>query len=185
MTNQLQEYVLDLLPPEERAGLERAAARDETLRLALRQEREVGRLVRATLQETTAPAYGRIPQLMPAVPRQRPYPWPSLTWQRSVAALALVLVLFLGSAGLYQSRQAGMTNATPTLMAATATLTQEPTATLAQLGAVDGNRLSVISNQCSLFSGPCSVAGTVVAQPAPEIQATPALPTVRLPITSN
>jgi hypothetical protein len=180
-TNQLQEYVLNLLPPAEREAVEQKAVRDEALRLALHQEREVGRLVRTTLQETTAPAYGRIPQLMPAIPRQRPYLWPGLTWQRSVAALALVLVLFLGSAGLYQSRQAAITNATPTMMAATATFIHEPTATLAQLG-------SVSSNQFSVFSNPKSetLAGTAVAQSAPlEIQATPAPPTARPPITSN
>lgn len=180
-TNHLQEYVLNLLPPVEREAVEQEAARDEALRLALRQEREVGRLVRTTLQETTAPAYGRIPQLMPAIPRQRPYPWPSLTWQRSVAALALVLVLFLGSAGLYQSRQAASANATPTMMAATATFIHEPTVTLAQPGSVNGNQFSIFSNLKSE-----TLAGTAVAQFAPpDIQATPAPPTARPPITSN
>ncbi|HFE66698.1 MAG TPA: hypothetical protein ENJ93_05495 [Chloroflexi bacterium] len=169
MNNQLQDYVLDLLSPTEQAAVEQEAAQDKALRQALRQEREIGHLVRTTLQETTAPAYGRIPQLMPAIPRQRPHPWRTLTWQRSVAALAMVLLLFLGSVGLYQSRQAAITNATPTLMAATATLTQEPTATLAQLDSEEA-----------------LLPGTAVAQSAPlDIQATPAPPTARPPITSN
>ncbi len=168
-TNQLQEYVLDLLPPVEREAVEQEAAQDEALRLILRRERKVGRLVRTTLQETTAPASGRIPQLMPAVPRQRPYPWRGLTWQRSVAALSLILVIFLGSAGLYQSRQAAITSATPTLMAVTATFTREPTATLAQLEIEEA-----------------LPPGTAVAQSALlEIQATPAPPTTRPPLTSN
>ena len=178
MNNQLQNYVLDLLSPTERKAVEREAARDEAVRLALRREREVERLVRETLQQATTPTYGRIPQLMPPIPRQRPYPWRVYTWQRSVAALALVLVLFLGAAGLYQSRQAAVTHATPTLAAVTATLTQEPTATLAQLGTVS-------RGQCSVFSVQCSATGTAAAQPAPAIQATPVPPPARPPIMSN
>lgn len=182
MNNQLQEYVLDLLTVEERTAVEREAARNETLRQALHREREVGRLVRHTLQETTAPAYGRLPQLMPAVPDRQRYFWPRPSWQRAAAALALVLVLFVGAFSLYQSQQAAITPAAPTLTAVTATFTHEPTATLAALETTN-------HYQTSASGRPLAVGyeqGTAVAQPGlPEIQATPAPPPGRVPIMSN
>ncbi len=126
----LSDYVLDLLPSGKRRQVERHAAECAACRTALQTERQLGSLVRTSLQAATEPGNGRLAHLMPAIPRQ-PARAIWLGRQRQLALVGLLLMLLLGSLGLrYGQGRHGWQPPLPTSVAATAT--NSATATLAQ-----------------------------------------------------
>jgi anti-sigma factor RsiW len=131
----LSDYVLDLLPGGERRQVEQHAAECADCRQALQIERQVGGLVRATLQATTEPGYGRLAQLRPAIPHRHPAQpdfWRQR--QRQLALVGLLLFLLTGALGLrYGNAPQGWQPPLPTHVAITATTTNEATATLAEV----------------------------------------------------
>ncbi|MBK8987812.1 MAG: zf-HC2 domain-containing protein [Chloroflexi bacterium] len=139
----LADYVLDLLPGNERRQVEQHAADCADCRQALHGERQIGGLVRATLHTATEPAYGRLTQLRPAVPQRATQPIRGPQRQRQLALAGLLLVLLLGASGWrYGNARQSWQPPPPTHIAITATTVatttiaattyQEATATLAQ-----------------------------------------------------
>lgn len=130
----ISDYVLDLLPGTERRRVELHAAECATCRQALNSERQLGDLVRRTVQAATETGYGRLPQLMPAIPSHRPAK--ASHWQppqRQLALAGLLLLLLIGTFGLrYGQTRRAWQPPLPTAVVSTATSTA--TATLAEMG---------------------------------------------------
>jgi hypothetical protein len=125
----IPDYVLDLLPAEKRQLVEFHAAGCSACRQAIQRERQVGQAVRDTLFHLPRPAANRLNQLRP--PYQRPRAF--FTAPRQLAAMALMVLLLLGSLGLNQANsRANWPAQSPTVLVATetATATTAPTSTL-------------------------------------------------------
>ena len=65
----------------------------------------------------------------PAFQQKRPFAFFSSGWAQQMVAVAALAIFILGGFSVYQSQQNPIYNSTPTLTAATATFTNEPTAT--------------------------------------------------------
>jgi hypothetical protein len=137
--NEIPDYTLGLLTRQERLWVEQHTAVCGACRQLLHQESEISHLVRATLTIAGQPSTLRLRQLMPAPPRSRSAWLTRHHWPRQLAAAALLLSLIWGTFSLYQQ----FTRSTDPIdqLAATATMTQEPTMTLAT---VDGDRQEAI-----------------------------------------
>jgi len=134
-TNLLQEYVLDLLPPTEKQRLARQIGNDPALLKQVQQERQVGQLVKSTLQQASIIENDRLAQFMPVIPqRKRPF-WPSFA-PRQLAMVAMLFVLLLGGWHWFTSEQSALWSS-PTAVAVTATMTHTPTATQTQITATE------------------------------------------------
>ena len=127
----LQEYVLDLLPPAEKQQLAQDIGYDSALLKQVQQERQVGQLVKSTLQQASAVENGRLAQLMPAIPKQKRPFWNSFA-PRQLAMVAMLFVLLLGGWQWFNSEQSALWSS-PTAVAVTATMTHTPTATETQM----------------------------------------------------
>ncbi len=166
------DYALGLLSPSERRRVERHTMACADCRQALRRETEIGQLVGDTLAIAAQPP-ANLRQFMPTIPQ--PGFWQrfkfALVWQRPLAPVALVVLLVLGSFGLYSSEQRGpWLNPSPTFLAATATMTDEPTMTLTQTRTEETAEIS----QTAVPSIPNP--RQIVATPAPNPTPIAALP---------
>ncbi|HSM56808.1 MAG TPA: zf-HC2 domain-containing protein [Candidatus Sulfomarinibacteraceae bacterium] len=125
----LSDYVLQLLSPVEVQEVERHLAACDECRAVVRHERQVAREVRGALLRATQPAPGRLRQLRPT-PRPPRRPFLSAATLRPVAALAVLMLLFLGALQLDgPSGNGALAHPSQTSLAVTATVT--PTATQA------------------------------------------------------
>ncbi|HEX6385227.1 MAG TPA: zf-HC2 domain-containing protein [Anaerolineae bacterium] len=169
----IADYTLDLLPHWQRQKVEEHAATCRNCRQALQREQQLGRMVRETLHVVAQPSPGRLRQLMPPAPARRSLPFLSLTWQKQLAALCVALILLVSSAGLYTSnRQDDWRDSAPSFIAATATTTSEPTATLARLettGVKGAPGTTVTNDTIPVMMTMDVVAATVVVTPSPEV----------------
>jgi anti-sigma factor RsiW len=155
--NQIPDYILGLLTRQERLWVEQHTAVCNHCRQALHQESEISQLVRATLASAAQPSSLRLRQLMPAPPRSR---WTWLTrhhWPRQLAVATLLLSLIWGTFSLYQQFTGAIVP--PDQLAATATMTQEPTMTLANAGqdrqeAVGGTAVPTLLIEASATPAP-------------------------------
>lgn len=101
--HQITEYVLDLLPAEEKQAAAHHIAGCDQCRQAVQQERELGRLVHSTINSATTAQPGRLQSLMPAIPdRRSPVPAllaPLRRWdtRRQWAIACLLLVAVMGA----------------------------------------------------------------------------------------
>ena len=130
VSQEISDYVLDLLSPADRKQVEEHAAHNPAYKAMLQRERQVEQMVRTTLHETTTPDATRLHQLMPAIPQaKRPFAFFSSGWAQQMVAVAALAIFILGGFSVYQSQQNPVYDSTPTLTAATATFTNEPTAT--------------------------------------------------------
>ncbi len=129
--NLLQEYVLDLLPPTETQQMARQIGHDPALLKQVQQERQVGQLVKSTLQQAGTVGNGRLAQLMPAIPQKRRPFWQSFA-PRQLAMVAMLFVLLLGGWQWFTNEQSALWSS-PTAVAVTATMTHTPTATQTQI----------------------------------------------------
>jgi anti-sigma factor RsiW len=129
----LSDYVLDLLSLSERRKVEQHLAFCPRCRAAVQEERALVRDVRATLVNAADAAPTRLRQLMPEPPQRRTVALEQLFW-RPVAAMALVLVLFIG---LTQWNQpgAGAPFVQPSATTMASTVTHTPTATVTSISA--------------------------------------------------
>jgi anti-sigma factor RsiW len=133
--NLLTEYVLDLLPPAEKQRLAQQIGADPALRAQVQQERQVGQLVKQTVQQAGQVDNARLARLMPAVPRQKRPFWHNPAVQqamRQVAMVAMMFILLLGGWQWFNGSQTAVLSQTPTAIAVTATMTHTPTATQTQ-----------------------------------------------------
>lgn len=132
---QIPDYVLGLLSTNEQLQVERHARLCPDCSLALQQESAVGQLVRSSLAAATQPP-ANLRQFMPSITPKLGL-WEkvgfSLSWRRQLAPLTLILLLFIGSLAFNLLEQRGVwVNPSPTALAVTATLTDEPTSTLTE-----------------------------------------------------
>lgn len=177
----LSDYVLDLLPGGQRRQVELHAAECAACRQALQAERQLGAVVRASLQAATEPGYGRLARLMPAIPKPAAPPVYHRARQRQLALVGLLLLLLLGSLGLrYGQGRQGWQPPLPTIVAATATQTSEATATLAE--AVTSTRV-VETAVSTVFAAPTNPTAAH-ASPTPAPLPTP-LAAARPPLAAN
>jgi anti-sigma factor RsiW len=124
----LSDYALGLLSPDERRSVEQHTHQCPDCETALQAELRLSQTVRTTLQTATHISNGRLQRLMPTVPQPSARRW-RLAGQRQLASVCVLLILFLGSMGMYQARNAPVPAGIPTLLAITATNTQAPTST--------------------------------------------------------
>jgi hypothetical protein len=152
----LSDYVLALLPVGRQQEIATHLAICESCRDWVSTERAMARQIRDVIMATPIPSQRQMRALMPSLPRPRlPVPFMFL---RPVAALGVLLALFLGSLQLQQSA-AGQSphGELPTALAATAT--QLPEA---------GLTATVIQETSSLTLAPVPVAALQPAvTPAP------------------
>lgn len=177
VTHQLPDYTLNLLPRMERQAVERHTAVCPQCRHALQSEREIGQMVRLTLQTATQPANGRLRQIMPPVParKQRGAAW-SGRWQRQLALVGLLVMIVLGGFGLNGRTHNNWGVPSPTSLAATATSTQNATATIARRETIQAKQTGSADNLRA------TAAASPLAQPTIQarIAATPAPQPVRM-----
>ena len=167
-TNLLQEYVLDLLPAAEKEQLTRQMSQDPDLLAAVQQERQVGQLVRQTLQKATAVDNGRLVQLMPAIPQRRRLTRPGFAPRqlgRQLAAVAMLLVLLLGGWQWFNSGQPSLWPSPPTMVAVTATMTHTPAATKTQTMPTETAVANQIDPEPNFVSTPAPLPTPVAAVP--------------------
>ncbi len=94
-TNQLQEYVLDLLPPAAKQQVAQQIAGDPALLAQLQQERQVAQLVKGTLRQTSQIDNGRLAQLMPAMPKRHAKRTWNVALSRQLAMVTMLVLLLL------------------------------------------------------------------------------------------
>ncbi len=168
------DYVLGLLPPDERRRVESHARRCEACRLALQREQALGALVRGAVAEAARPAPGRLAALRPPLPAPRPAAAP--LYRRlaplSLVAAMLVMALLFGAGRFDFGPALYAASDTPTsdTPAHTATYTHTPTATLAEVEAV--GPLGTIRPEGAVAGMAVEDAGETPALPAatPDIQ---------------
>lgn len=132
-TQQLQEYVLDLLPDAEKTQLAQQIAADPSLLPQVQAERRVGQLVKITLQQATSVENGRLVQLMPAIPKRKSLVWLGFGFApRQVAMVAMLFLLVLGGWQWLTGNVPSINSTEATIVAVTATMTHTPTATETQ-----------------------------------------------------
>lgn len=134
VTPQIPDYVLNLSPKMERQAVEQHTAVCGQCQKALRAERELGQMVRFTLQTATQPTNGRLAHLMPAIPTQKQRrSFTMMGWQRQLAVVTMLVMILMGSMGVWNGRSQNIWGVpSPTTLAATATSTKDATATIAQ-----------------------------------------------------
>ena len=160
----LADYVLDLLPGNERRQVEQHAADCADCRQALHGERQIGGLVRATLHTATEPAYGRLTQLRPAVPQRATQPIRGPQRQRQLALAGLLLVLLLGASGWrYGNARQSWQPPLPTHIAITATTTATTTVATTTIAATTYQEAMATLAQATSNR---SMAATAVAAPS-------------------
>ncbi len=137
----LSDYMLDLLPVAERQAVEDHAAVCATCRSALQAERRLAHNVRHTVAALPQPDFGRLMALQPPISYRKtavPAAWRGVIARSGVlslygiqqAAVAFAMAIFLGVGLLgINGLGSGMVEASPVpAIAATTTVTQEPTA---------------------------------------------------------
>jgi anti-sigma factor RsiW len=133
---QLPDYALSLLSPQQLGLIEDHIAHCDGCRKALLKERKVGRLVYSTIHNATQPDSGRLRSLMPVPRASLPAcsPWNRRGWQKQLAPVILILMLAFGVFLTQRTLPAGgsFPGFVGTAYAATATSTNTPTATAVQ-----------------------------------------------------
>jgi anti-sigma factor RsiW len=132
ISNQVSDYVLGLLPSGERQQVELHAAICAECRQAIQRESQIGATIHSSIVSIPQANRRRLQELMPPVPTRRQIRW-RLAWQKQLAPISLGLIVLLGSWGLWQSgRSSAWSRSENNLIVVTATMTDVPTATLAQ-----------------------------------------------------
>lgn len=120
-TDQLTDYVLELLTPTEREQVQKAVQNDDQLQAELAQEAAIGQAVRQTLTQITQPSPIRLKQLRPPIPQKRRwFMWGQMQWATAVAVTSIALFLFV-----WLPQPNTPNNSNDGLIAITATSTQE------------------------------------------------------------
>jgi anti-sigma factor RsiW len=129
--DRLPDYVLGLLSPLEEGQIAGHLAVCASCRQIVQQERQIGLLVAETLNVTARTDAARLRRVMPAPPAQQRRRPALPRWSRQWAPVTAVLMLLLFTI-LLQAPQTR--RALPALLpiTSTATMTNTPTATLAQ-----------------------------------------------------
>ena len=102
----LTEYVLDLLPPAEKQRLAQQIGADPALQAQVQQERQVGQLVKQTVQQAGQADNAQLARLMPAVPRQKRPFWHNPAAQQAMRQVAMAAMMFWWSSSSSSGRMA-------------------------------------------------------------------------------
>ena len=168
----LSDYVLGLLPADDRRRVEQHTRSCDDCEAALRRERQLVSLVRGTLS-AVAPAPGRLEALRPAIAPRLPSRMLFLRLApASLAAFALCVALLLASGSPLGPAMFG-SDGTPALTSSpTSTSTRTPTATLA---AAPDSQAGQPVKRSTLPSGPAPAApaGAPPAAATPIVSAAP------------
>lgn len=124
-SNQISDYLLGLLPAAEQQALESHLAGCPHCRQAVLNQQQFLQTVRTTLAVATRPGTGQLTRLMPPPPLRRR---PQLNlMRRSMAGVALLVVLILGGLNWQLGYNNHWRNPVVTVLAVTAT--HQPTST--------------------------------------------------------
>ena len=152
------DYILDLLPPAEKKMAEQLTQQDPLYRQAVEAERQIGLLVKETLQALPMPTPAQLQRLMPPAPVKtgRSWAWfdPFKLWLKPVLVLGLLLVMFMGTFNL---------NGTAPATAVAATATTQPTLTTT----LPASPTVALAPHVAVSLTPLPPAATPIAQLAP------------------
>ena len=95
--HKISDYVLDLLPIEEKQLVTRHIAGCTECRQAVRQEQQIGRLIHATLNTATRPKVNQLQSLMPPIPSRRASLLTIVAPYRQWAIACLLIVAMMGA----------------------------------------------------------------------------------------
>jgi anti-sigma factor RsiW len=171
---QLPDYVLGLLSPGQTDEVTEHLVGCAACRRVVLGEREIGALVRGTLNVTTRPEAARMSQLMPPVPQQSGQGKIGKNWTGRLVPALVVLFVILGSL-LISAPESKRPMSLFNIATATATSTNTPTATIAQETGHNGVHTSAVSDRSSIGI-PAHAAESpapVPAAPAPLLSPTP------------
>lgn len=130
VTNSISDYVLELLPEEDRRQFLRHIAGCALCRRSVQQERKIGEALQSTLTIVGRPNPARLKQLMPSLPTSRPGTLTNLSWQKQLAVACLILLMILGSLTLEIGRRHNVwPGAAPTSRHTSVAITDTPTQT--------------------------------------------------------
>lgn len=130
---QLPDYALNLLSPEQLGLIEHHIAQCGSCRQLLLREKRIGQLVRSTINVVSQPDSARLSDLMPELPQKRKVHWNQIGWQKRFAPAMLIIFLVLAVFLTQKTMPSGSLPAfVSTAHAATATSTNTPTATAVQ-----------------------------------------------------
>lgn len=131
INQRLPDYVLGLLTPGQSDEVADHLAGCSECRQLVLSEREIGALVRSTLNVTTRPDTARLQRLMPPLPQQPRWGKISTNWANRLAPALVVLSIIVGSF-LIAAPESKRPMSFFIGATATATSTNTPTATIAQ-----------------------------------------------------
>lgn len=174
---QLPDYVLGLLTPGQTDEVAEHLAGCAACRRVVLGEREIGALVRGTLNVTTRPDAARMSQLMPPMP---PVPQQSgrgkigKNWTGRLVPALVVLFVILGSL-LMSAPESKRPMSLFNVATATATSTNTPTATIAQETGRNSVHTSAVSDRSSngIPAQTAESVAAVLTAPAPLLSPTP------------
>ncbi|MBE2222049.1 MAG: zf-HC2 domain-containing protein [Anaerolineae bacterium] len=165
VTHQIPDYVLNLLPRLEQQAVEQHTAVCSHCQRTLQAEREVGQMVRFTLQTATQPANGRLAQFMPAVPSHKQHKsFTMMGWQRQLAVVTLLVVIVMGSFGMWNGRSQNIWG----VASPTATSTLDATATIAQQQTIQAAETLAAETLGGTAVASPTIQAYITATPAPQ-----------------
>jgi hypothetical protein len=136
----IPDYVLDLLTPVQADEVAQHLAGCTACRRTVKNEREIGALVRTTLRATTHPDEARLRQLMPAIPQKSRQGRTATNWTTRLAPALVLLIVIVGSLLMTApDSKRSMSIFFPATV--TAPSTNTPTATLVLLIVIVGSLL--------------------------------------------
>ncbi len=134
ITHLTSDYVLGLMPANQRQRVEYHVAWCERCRQSLSRERRLHQLIQETMGVASIPSPARLAALRPPVPSQNRFALPPNMWQRFGAAAATVcligMVWLSGTKLMGDMRGMSGWGNVPAASAVAVTATSEPTATV-------------------------------------------------------
>lgn len=95
--HKLSDFMLDLLSAEEKEVVQRHILECQECRLALRRERQIGRMVYRTLNTAARPTMPQLQRLMPSAPTKRSSVLQAFSPYRQWAVACLFIVAMMGA----------------------------------------------------------------------------------------
>lgn len=171
VNEKITDYVLGLVPENEKREIAVHITGCLECQQALSQERQISLAVRDALTQATYPDRQRLQELMPPIPQREAASLFGLNWQPRFAFVGLLLMLILGAVSLQtQLRQETWIGTSPAIYSTTAIVTDTPTLT------VSATRKDPEPLDTAI---PTRVSHNPLAVPHPAIMPVPAAPILR------
>lgn len=170
----LPDYVLGLLTPLQTTEVTQHLAGCARCRQMVHGQREIGNLVRETINAATRPDPAQLRQLMPPVPQKRSRNGIAANWTTRLAPALVLLLVIVGSL-LMTAPDSKRPMSIFFAATATATSTNTPTATAAQdLSQFSDPAPAILARSANKITAPAiKPAVQVLAAPAPLQSPTP------------